>query len=149
MKQIILMGLVVLLTVGCSKKKEYTAPSLLQRLKDADPKTRCYAARELRHFGAQAGEVVPALVEALKDEDRDVRMEAAYSLGEIGPPDAKPAIPALEGALKDPEATVRKAADYALKKLRGQTTQAKDDGKSTKHKRHIPNQQKPQEKSGS
>jgi HEAT repeat protein len=150
MKQIILMGLVVLLTVGCSKKKEYTAPTLLKRLKDTDPKTRYYAARELGHIGNHAEEVVPALIEALKDEDKDVRMRVAYSLGEIGSPDAKPAIPALETALKDPDATVRKAADYALKTLRGQTTQAKDDGKSTqpKHKRHTPNPQAPKEKSG-
>lgn len=150
MKQIILTGLVVLLTVGCSKKKEYTAPLLIQRLKDKDPKTRYYAARELGHFGNKAEEVVPALIEALKDEDKDVRMRVAYSLGEIGPPDARPAIPALETAVKDPEATVRKAADYALKTLRGVTKQAKDDGKSTKatHKRHTPNPQAPKEKSG-
>src|SRR5262245_8857376 len=88
MKQVILAGLAVLLLVGCGKKKEYSAPSLLQQLKDANPKVRYYAARELGHFGAQAGEVVPALIEALKDADKEVRMRVAYSLAEIGP-DAK------------------------------------------------------------
>jgi HEAT repeat protein len=133
MKQIILTGLVLLLMAGCSKKKEYTAPSLLQRLKDTDPKTRYYAARELGHFGAQAGEVVPALIEALKDKDKDVRMRAVYSLAEIGP-NAMPAIPALEGSTKDPEATVRKAADYALKKLRDPSPQVEGEVKPGKHK---------------
>jgi HEAT repeat protein len=149
-KRIILTGLVVLLTVGCTKKKEYSAPTLLQQLKDTDPKNRSYAARELGHFGNKAEEVVPALSEALRDEDKDVRMRAAYSLGEIGPPDAKPAIPALETALKDREPTVRRAADHALKQLRGQTTQVKDDGKSTqpRHKRHVTSPAGPKEKGG-
>jgi HEAT repeat protein len=136
MKQIILTGLVVLMMVGCSKKKrEYTAPSLLQQLKDPDPKIRYYAARELGHFGAQATEVVPALIDALKDQDKDVRMRAAYSLAEIGP-DAKPAIPALEGAAKDPEAEVRMAADHALKELRNPRPPGKNEPKSGKN-RHI------------
>jgi HEAT repeat protein len=136
MKQIILTGLVVLMMVGCSKKRnEYTAPSLLQQLKDPDPKMRYYAAKELGHFGAQAGEVVPALIEALKDQDKDVRMRAAYSLAEIGP-DAKPAIPALDGAAKDPEAEVRTAANQALKTLRNPSPPGKDEPKSGNH-RHI------------
>src|SRR5262249_60379729 len=95
MKQIILAGLVALLLVGCGKKKENAAPSLLKQLKDADPKIRYYAARELGHFGAQAGEAEPALIEALKDQERDVRMRAAYSLAESGP-DARPATPDAE-----------------------------------------------------
>lgn len=136
MKQIILTGLVVLMLVGCGKKKrEYTAPSLLQLLKDPDPKIRYYAAKELGNFGAQAGEVVPALIEALKDQDKGVRGRAAYSLAEIGP-DAKPAIPALEGAVKDPEVEVRKAADYALKELRKPSTPGTNEAKTGKH-RHI------------
>jgi len=136
MKRIILAGLVVLMMVGCGKKKkeEYTAPSLLKGLKDQDPKLRYYAVRELGHFAGQAGEVVPALIEALKDPDKDVRMRAAYSLAEIGA-NAKPAIPALEGAAKDPDAQVRKAADYALKKLRDPNPQGKDESKSGKRKR--------------
>ena len=132
MKQTFLIGLALVVLVGCSRKKEYTTPSLLELLQDKDPKMRYYAARELGHLGAEAGAVVPALTESLKDEDKNVRMRAAYSLGEIGP-GAKPAVPGLEGALKDAEAEVRKAADYALKKVRGLSPQSKDTAPSRKH----------------
>src|SRR5262249_9170993 len=125
MKQIFLIGLAMLVMMGCSKKKEYTAPSLVELLKEKDPKMRYYAARELGHFGAQAAEVVPPLTEALKDEDKTVRMGAAYALGEIGP-DAKSALSALEAALRDPEAKVRKAADYAVKKVRNTSPQGQE-----------------------
>src|SRR5262245_33912628 len=131
MKRIILASLVVL-AVGCGKK-EYSVPSLLDTLKDKDPKMRYYAAKELGHFGAQAKDAVPALTEALKDEDKNVRMGAAYALAEIGP-DAKTAIPALGEAAKDKEEVVRKAADYALKRLQDPNPQGKQDEQSTKPK---------------
>jgi HEAT repeat protein len=137
MKQMFLIGLVMVMVVmvGCGKKehKEYTAPSLLQLLKDKDPKMRYYAAHKLGHFRSQAEEVVPPLTEALKDEDTKVRMVAAYSLGEIGP-DAKSALSALEAALRDPEAEVRKAADYAIKKVRNSSPQGKEEAQASKHK---------------
>jgi HEAT repeat protein len=142
MKQTFLIGLALVVLVGCSKKKEYTTPSLLDLLQDKDPKMRYYAARELGHSGAEAGAVVPALAEALKDEDKNVRMRAAYSLGEIGP-GARPAISGLEGALKDPEAEVRKAADHALKKVRDPSPQGKDNATSGKH-HHKRKVRKPQ-----
>jgi HEAT repeat protein len=131
MRRVILVGLVVLLA-GCGKKT-YSVASLLELLKDKDPKKRYYAARELGHFGAEARDAVPALTEALKDEDKDVRMGAAYALAEVGP-DAQTAIPALEQALQDRDSDVRKAADYALKKLRDPNPQAKETDKK-KHKR--------------
>jgi len=125
MRRIILAGLMVsLLMTGCGKKKEYNAPSLLQLLRDKDPNMRYYAAKELKSFGAEAGEVVPALAGALKDEDKNVRARAATSLGEIGR-DARPAVPALREALKDPEQTVRKAAAAALSRLQDPSGQAK------------------------
>jgi HEAT repeat protein len=137
MKQIFLIGLalvVMVAMVGCGKKaKEYTAPSLLQLLKDKDPKMRYYAARQLGHFRSQAAEVVPPLTEALKDEDKDVRMGAAYALGEIGP-DARSALPALQAALRDPEEQVRKAADYAIQKVRGSGPQGKEGAQPSQHK---------------
>ena len=134
MKQTILIGLALVVMVGCGKKnKEYTAPSLLELLKDKDPKMRYYAARKLGHFGSQTGEVVPALAEALKDEDKMVRMGSAYALGEIGP-GAKSALAALEAALRDPEAEVRKAADYAIKKVRDPSPQGKEGAQPSKHK---------------
>jgi HEAT repeat protein len=143
MKQTLLIGLALVVLVGCGKKKEkeYTAASLLQLLRDKDPKMRYYAARQLGHFGSQAGEVVPALTEALKDEDKNVRMVSAYSLGEIGP-GARSALPALQTALRDPEAEVRQAADYAIKKMSNQGSQGKDQGQrpKRKHKRKFPRQ---------
>src|SRR5260370_25805387 len=124
MKQTLLIGLALVVLAGCGKKKEkvYTVPSLLELLRDKDPKMRYYAARQLGHFGSQPGEVVPALTEALKDEDKRVRMGSAYALGEIGP-GAKSALSALEAALRDPEAEVRKAAAYAIKKVRNLSPQ--------------------------
>jgi HEAT repeat protein len=144
MKQIFLIGLALVVLVGCGKKKEkeYTAPSLLELLRDKDPKMRYYAARALGHFGSQAGEVVPALAEALKDEDKNVRMVSANSLGEIGPV-AKSALPALETAQRDPEAEVRKAADSAIKKVRGLSPQGKENAQAGKHK-HKRKVRKPQ-----
>lgn len=142
MKQIFLIGLAMIVMVGCSKKNEYTAPSLLVLLKDKDPKMRYYAARELGHFRSQAAEVVPPLTEALKDADKNVRMAAAYALGEIGP-DAESALSALEAALRDPEAEVRKAADYAIKKVRNLSPQGQEAQPSKpKHKRKIPKPQR-------
>jgi HEAT repeat protein len=129
-----LLVCLLVLFAGCGKKKAYSVASLLDLLKDKDPKMRYYAARELGHFGAQAGEVVPALTEALKDEDKDVRMRAASSLGEIGP-EARPAIPALEGALKDPDPGVRKAADQAMKTLRDPSPPGKEQPRPGKRKR--------------
>jgi HEAT repeat protein len=142
MKQIFLIGLALVVLVGCGKKKEYTAPSFLQLLRDKDPKMRYYAARELRNFGSQVDEVVPALTEALKDEDKGVRARAAYSLGEIGP-GATSALSALEAAQRDPEAEVRKAADYAIRKVRGLSPQGKENAQSGKHK-HKRKVRKPQ-----
>jgi HEAT repeat protein len=142
MKKTLLLGLALVVVVGCGKKKAYTTPSLLELLRDKNPKMRYYAARELGHLGPQAGEVVPALTEALKDEDKTVRMGSAYALGEIGP-GAKSALSALEAALRDPEAEVRKAADYAIKKVREpspQGTKATQPGKH-KHKRKVPKRQ--------
>ena len=143
MKQIFLIGLAMLVMMGCSKKKEYTAPSLVELLKEKDPKMRYYAARELGHFGAQAAEVVPPLTEALKDEDKKVRMGAAYALGEIGP-DAKSALPPLEETLRDPDMEVRKAADYAIKKVREISSQGQQESQTNKrkHKRKLPKPQK-------
>jgi vesicle coat complex subunit len=128
MKRILLAGVVLLLMTGCGKKTEYNLSSLLRLLKDKDPKMRYYAAKELGHFGAEAGEVVPALAEALKDEDKNVRTRAANSLAEIGG-DARAAIPALREALKDPEQIVRKAAASALSRLQDPRGQAKQGDK--------------------
>jgi HEAT repeat protein len=133
MRSTILVGLVILMA-GCGKK-EYSVPSLLDTLKDKDPKMRYYAAKELGHFGAQAKDAVPALTATLKDEDKTVRMGAAYALAEIGP-DARTAIPALGEASKDQEESVRKAAAYALKRLQDPNPQAKADDKSTKPHKH-------------
>jgi hypothetical protein len=74
MRKLILVGLAVVL-VGCGKGKgkDVSIPALLESLKDKDPGTRYWAARELGHYGPKAKEAVPALTEALKDPDKNVR----------------------------------------------------------------------------
>src|SRR5262245_56451709 len=113
MRQLLIVSLMVLLA-GCgkTKKKEYSLEELLKKLKDNNPDTRYWAARELGHRGPQARDAVPALTAALKDQDSNVRLGGTYALGEIGP-DAKAAVPALQRALNDPAQGVRKGAAYA------------------------------------
>jgi HEAT repeat protein len=126
MRRLLIVSLMVLLA-GCgkAKKKDYSLEELLQKLKDNNPGTRYWAARELGHRGPQAKDAVPALTEALKDRDTNVRMGGAYALGEIGP-DAKAAVPALQRALNDPAQGVRKGAAYALRQIQEPAASAKE-----------------------
>jgi HEAT repeat protein len=135
--RILLLVTVPLFGVGCGKGKEqYSVPQLLEKLKDTNPDTRYWVARELGHHRAEAESVVPALAEALKDQDRRVRTGVAYALAEIGP-EAKTAISALQQALKDSDSEVQKGAAYALQKIRAPSAKAKPAEKTTppKHKR--------------
>jgi len=136
MRRLLLMTL-ALLVIGCGKeKRQYSVAELLEKLKDANPETRYWVARELGYHRAQAKEVVPALTAALKDEDKRVRMGGAYALAEIGP-EAKTAVPALQQALKDDDSAVRKGAAYALQQIREPNAKARPGGKaaSPKHTR--------------
>jgi HEAT repeat protein len=142
MRRLLLMTL-ALLVAGCGKeKRQYSVAELLESLKDANPETRYWAARQLGHRRAEAKEVVPALTEALKDEDKRVRMGGAYALGEIGP-EAKTAVPALQLALKDKDAGVQKGAAYALQQIREPNAKARPGGKAAGPK-HTRERRKPE-----
>src|SRR5690349_2267363 len=95
-----------LTAVGCgtSRKIEYSVPTLIKSLKDADPNMRYWAAQSLGSLGPEAEEAVPDLLEALTDEQAMVRMGAALALGEIHQSDA---LPALRRAERDPDEDVR------------------------------------------
>jgi HEAT repeat protein len=64
---------------------ELTVNTLVDLLKDADPKVRGWAAYTLGLIGPQAGKAAPDLVARLKDEDKEVRRGVAKALGQIGP----------------------------------------------------------------
>jgi HEAT repeat protein len=136
MRRLLLMTL-ALLVAGCGKgKTQYSVAELVEKLKDANPETRYWAARELGHHRAEAKEVVPVLTQALKDEDKRVRIGGTYALAEIGP-EAKTAVPALQQALKDNDSGVRKGAAYALQQIREPNAKARPGGKAAgpKHTR--------------
>ncbi len=139
----LLLTTLVFVTVGCGKgKKEYSVPELLEKLKDTNPETRYWAARELGHHRTEAEGIVPALTEALKDQDKTVRIGSAYALAELGP-EAKAAVPALQQALKDSDSGVRKGAAYALQQIREPNAKAKQGGKATAPK-HTRDRRKPE-----
>jgi len=73
------------------------------------------AARSLGDIGKAAKPAVGALGKTLKDADPQVRQAAAYALGRIGDPAAKPF---LEAAKKDKNEGVKRAAKDALKNLK-------------------------------
>jgi HEAT repeat protein len=142
MRRLLLMTL-VLLVVGCGKgKRQYSVAELVEKLKDANPETRYWAARELGHHRAEAKEIVPVLAQALKDEDTRVRIGGAYALAEIGP-EAKTAVPALQLALKDKDSGVQKGAAYALQQIREPNAKGQQGGKAAGPK-HTRNPRKPE-----
>jgi hypothetical protein len=59
-------------------------------------------------------DAVPVLTALLADADPGVRTFAAWELGSIGLPAAKPALPALRGLRDDPDASVAHAVAAAL-----------------------------------
>ena len=65
------------------------------------------AAHSLGDIGKASKPAVSALGKALKDKDPQVRQAAAYALGRIGDPAAKPL---LEAAKKDTNEDVKRAA---------------------------------------
>src|SRR5439155_632848 len=73
-------------------------PSLVEALRNGDPRTRPGAAAALGAVGPQAAAAVPALVEALRDGEPGVRLEAADALTRIGQETAT-AVPVLLAVL--------------------------------------------------
>ena len=69
-------------------------PSLIETLRDPDPKVRLKAIEVLARMGADAKDAVPELIRLLEDPDEEVRKAAIRTLGRIGPA-AKDAVPAL------------------------------------------------------
>jgi HEAT repeat protein len=78
-------------------------PSLIETLRDPDPKVRLRAIEVLARMGGDAKDAVPELIRLLEDSDEGVRKAAIRTLGRIGPP-AKEAVPALMQTLMAPVA---------------------------------------------
>jgi HEAT repeat protein len=78
-------------------------PSLMETLRDPDPKVRLKAIEVLARMGGDAKDAVPELIRLLEDPDEPVRKAAIRTLGRIGPP-AKEAVPALMQTLMTPVA---------------------------------------------
>jgi hypothetical protein len=89
---------------------------LIEKLGDADAKTRRQAAKSLVEMGAAAKEAATALIKALGDPDAQVQGLAAVALGRIGR-EAKEIMPALIKAFEDPDARVREGAAGALRQI--------------------------------
>jgi HEAT repeat protein len=87
-------------------------PTLMQRVKDPDKQLREYVIAALGTLKVK--EAIPALGDVLRDKPLKRRYVAAWSLGEIGGPDAADA---LIDALDDDNNEVRRYATRALIKL--------------------------------
>jgi HEAT repeat protein len=90
----------------------------VDRIQDADVKTRLQAVKALGNVGAKDKVVVPTLIVAVKDDDAEVRSAAVLALLRMGPA-AKAAIPALVEARQDSNAEVRESVGKALEKIKG------------------------------
>lgn len=73
-------------------RHEAAIPALIQRLREAQPIARSYAAKSLGAIGRDAKQAVPALTEALRDQDADVRHFARLALKKIDPEAAAKAL---------------------------------------------------------
>ncbi len=97
------------------EKHAQAIPSVIKRLRSADPRVREQAATEIGgEFGADAKTAVPELVKRLFDPFAGVRSASAEALGRIGPGAAdavKPLLALLDG---DEPAFVQSAACEAL-----------------------------------
>jgi HEAT repeat protein len=102
----------------------YTAPALIETLKDPNAYVRRKATEALTNIGESA---VPALCQALADPDPRVRVGAVRALGEMLDPeiarDPSPeavatVTPLVQKLLDDPDPDVRAYASLALKGIR-------------------------------
>jgi len=103
-------------SMSTSKRTLLDVPSLVERLKDADPGKRLQAAADLAALGTGAREAVGPLVEAVNDSTEAVRHKAIDALGAIGS-EAREAVPTLIRCLKDKDATTRTAAANVLTQI--------------------------------
>jgi HEAT repeat protein len=93
-------------------------PLLRERLHDAEPRVRLWAARALYWISFEAEAPIRVSVDSLQhDPDPDLRSMAAYNLQCMGP-DARMARPDLQQALSDSSDKVRGFAQQALDSMR-------------------------------
>jgi HEAT repeat protein len=116
-----LLTTLLLALSGCGSKPPATAHGQpisywVEKIQDADVKTRLQAVKALGNVGAKDAVVVPALSSAVKDKDAEVRAAAILALLRMGS-DARAAIPALLDARQDSSAKVRQSAEKALSKI--------------------------------
>ncbi len=90
-------------------------PALIDRLGDADPAVRYWAAVGLGALEKKGNDGESALLRALKDSKPWVRVTAADALARLGR--IEPALPILTAAMKDPSEWVRLQAIAALDRL--------------------------------
>jgi len=97
----------------------HTAAEWIERLESPDIQARWYAAYALGQLGSDAREAVEPLMRILEDqrEYEYVRGSAAWALGRIGLPEAKPAVPLLIETLSSRHVSVRRYACWALARL--------------------------------
>jgi len=89
---------------------EPAVPSLIDLLKEKDPKIRWMTVSALDQIGSGAKTAVPALIEALHEPDREVRYQIAEAIAKVGPD----AVDRLIVALRDRDPKVRGGSARAL-----------------------------------
>lgn len=87
-------------------------PTLVNELKDKDPRVRVAAAARLSPLNREAKAAIPALVETLRDPDAQVRYYAVTALSNLWykakpGPDVEAAVPLLIGLLKGADVQTR------------------------------------------
>ncbi|MFH1227738.1 MAG: HEAT repeat domain-containing protein [Planctomycetota bacterium] len=114
MKLLICAGLLVAVSIGCSKSEESRIDKCISEIKDkmSNAGTRNAAAARLVGIGAPA---VPRLIRELKNNDNvRIRYYSCVSLGKIGDSSA---LDAVTGALRDEAPEVRGGACEAIARL--------------------------------
>jgi HEAT repeat protein len=100
-------------TDGAEELREGAMQTLVERLRDEDPRVRQASARTLGALGDRGRRAVPFLATLLMDPDREVRCSAARVLGKVGKNDLA-AVEALAGALADPRLGIAEVAARSL-----------------------------------
>lgn len=102
--------------LGVSEQAEVPqrVAAFVGKLRDADPKTRACAARQLGYMGAEARDALPHLIRRMREEEHDgVGVNLSEALWAIGP-DTRATVGEWLESLRAEDAEVRLYAAFAL-----------------------------------